>query len=123
MVLASFSFFNWQCLKSTRPGIPESVRETIASSGINGPELMKAIVHYSTPEDSSKLKALYWLIANMDGNYTVHYSIQDSLRRQYHFPPAKYKNYDALEDSWDSTQNVVGTLSYRADSFWIDKTS
>ncbi len=121
MVLALFSFFSWQCLKSTRPGIPESVRKTIVSSDINGPEFMKAIIHYSIPEDSNKLKALYWLIANMDGNYTVQYSVQDSLGHQYHFPPAKYKNYNALEDNWDSVENVVGTLSCRADSFWVDK--
>lgn len=121
MILALFSFFNWQCLKSTHPGIPETVRKTIASSGLNGPELMKAIVQYSYPADSIKLKALYWLIANMEGNYTVQYSVQDSVGHHYHFSPTKYKNYDALEDNWDSIQNLVGTLSYRADSFWVDK--
>ncbi len=121
ILLALFSFFNWQCLKSTRPGIPEAVRKTISVSGINSPELMKAIVHYTPPSDSNQLKALYWLLGNMDGNYAVQFSIEDSSGQKYHFPPSKYNNYDALENAWDSIERNAGPLEFHADSFWMDQ--
>ncbi|MBE0650547.1 MAG: hypothetical protein IH595_06870 [Bacteroidales bacterium] len=121
ITIALFGLFNWQCLKSTHPGIPQAVRKTISSSGINSPELMKTIVHYTTPADSDQLKALYWLLGNMDGNYSVQYSVEDSTGNKYRFPPSKYMNYDALEHAWDSTEDIVGQLSFHADSFWMDQ--
>lgn len=121
IILALFSFFNWRCLKSSNPGIPEPVRTTIDSSGINKPELLKAIVHYIKPADSNKRKAMYWLLANMKGNYTVHYVVKDSSGHPYHFKPSKFKNYDALEKKWDSIEKIHGPLIYKADSFWMDQ--
>jgi hypothetical protein len=121
ILLALFGLFNWQCFKSTRPGIPKAVRETISVSGINSPELMKAIVHYNAPADSNQLKALYWLLGNMDGNYTVQYTVEDSSGNQYHFPPSKYGSYAALENAWDSVEKKAGPLVFHADSFRMDQ--
>ncbi|MBN2637699.1 MAG: hypothetical protein JXR65_01280 [Bacteroidales bacterium] len=109
------------CLKSTNPGIPESVRKTLESSGINQPNLMRAVVNYSRPADSLRQKALFWLLTNMRGNYTVHYSIEDSTGKKYLFPPAHYLNLENLELSWDSVEVINGPLHYQADSFLLDQ--
>jgi hypothetical protein len=46
---------------------PENVRHSLIESGPNQSELIKVISHYSNmPQDSLKLKAAYFLIANMD---------------------------------------------------------
>ena len=120
IILAIFGLLNWKCLKSTRPGIPEPVRKTIDSSGINKPKLMKAIAYYNQPADSIQRKALYWLLGNMRGNYTIYQAVEDSSGRKYHFLPEDFKNYHALQQKWDSIEKVVGPLTYKADSFWMD---
>lgn len=116
-----FLFLSTSCLKSKEPGIPDAVRETLNESGINRQELMKAIVHYKSAKDSLKLEALYWLLANMRGNYTIYYNVEDSLGHQYSFPPNQYKNYIELKKSWDSVTQRHGPLSYKADSFLLDE--
>ncbi|MBN2614441.1 MAG: hypothetical protein JXR71_01995 [Bacteroidales bacterium] len=109
------------CLKSTKPGIPESVRRTMEASGINQPELMRAMVRYSKPADSLKQKALYWLLANMHGNYSVSYRVEDTTGHKYIFSPQRYSDYARLKISWDSVERLVGPLSYHADSFLLDQ--
>lgn len=81
---------------------------------------MKAIVHFNKPADSIQRKTLYWLLGNMRGNYTVYQVVHDSSDRKYHFPPQDFKNYNALEQKWDSIEKVVGPLTFKADSFWMD---
>jgi len=120
LLLAAFAFLNWQCLKSKQAGLPLSVVKVVSQAGINKPELMDAIGHYLAPADSIKKKALYWLIANMDGNYSVYYSIRDSLGKQYYFPPKNFSNYIDLKHSWDSEEQKLGNLIYQSDSFLVD---
>lgn len=115
-----FLLMNWQCLKSKKPGIPLDVVRVIANADLNKPELMNAIGEYMAPEDSLKLKSMYWLIANMDGNYTVFYSVRDSLGRTYTFSPSRYANYLELKHHWDSTEQRVGNLVFHPDSFLVD---
>lgn len=114
-------FLITSCLKSKHKGIPEPVRKTLELSGINQPHLMSAIVNYVHSSDSLKRKALYWLLANMPGNYSVHYSIEDSNGNKYLFPPENYDNYESLQLSWDSVEKTVGPLHFQADSFLLDQ--
>lgn len=110
----------WQCLKPNRPGIPPSVVQVLDQAGLNKPELMKAIIRYVGNKDSLKRKALFCLLAQMNKNYTVYYSVQDSLGNHYHFNPENYTNYLSLKHAWDSTEQVHGNLIYHADSFHVD---
>ena len=119
-LLVSMVFFQWQCLKPNRPGIPPGVQQVIRSAGINKPELMKAIGRYVEDKDSLRRRALFCLMANMDKNYSVFYSIRDSLGNHYTFNPANYKTYLQLKHAWDSTEQVRGNLIYHADSFRVD---
>ncbi len=119
-MLTAAMLFQWQCLKSTRPGIPVSVQKVIRRAGINKPELMKAIGHYVEDKDSLRLRALYGLLAQMDKNYTVFYSVQDTLGNHYTFDPEKFEDYRSLKRAWDSTEQLHGNLIYHADSFKVD---
>ncbi len=119
-ILVLSTLFHWQCLKSTRPGIPIKVQEVVRQAGINKPELMKAIGHYIEDKDSLQLRALYILMAQMDKNYTVFYSVQDTLGNHYIFDPEKFDSYLALKHAWDSTEQLHGNLIYHADSFMVD---
>ena len=125
IIIFFFSFLilvilQWQCLKSAKPGIPAGVRQVIDNAGINKPELMKAIGRYVAAKDSLKRKALFCLMAQMNKNYTVWYSVQDTLGNHYHFNPKDYPDYLALKHAWDSTEQIRGNLIYHADSFQVD---
>ncbi|MCD8186850.1 MAG: hypothetical protein LUD68_10565 [Rikenellaceae bacterium] len=59
------------CMGGCRYGnIPEEVHKAILLSGNNSSELMKVLHHYRRPQDSLKLQAAYFLIANMPGKYS-----------------------------------------------------
>jgi len=114
------AMLHWQCKKSTKPGIPADVRQVIRHAGLNKPELVKAIGQYVEDEDSLQRKALFCLMAQMNKNYTVYYSVQDTLGNHYFFPPKDYPDYLSLKHAWDSTEQYRGNLIYHADSFQID---
>ncbi len=119
-LLLALPLFQWQCLKSNRPGIPRTVQKVIRHAGLNKPELMKAIGEFVEDNDTLRLEGLYRLMAQMDKNYTVFYSVQDTLGNHYFFNPQKYDDYLALKHAWDSTERINGNLIYHADSFWVD---
>ncbi len=118
--LSALTMLSWQCLKSTKPGIPASVRRVIQNAGLNKPELVKAIGYYEKNKDTLQRKALFCLMAQMNKNYTVYYSVQDSLGNHYFFNPEKYPDYLSLNRAWDSTEQIRGNLIYHADSFRVD---
>ena len=120
VLFTALPLLQWQCMKSTRPGIPVEVQQVIKHAGLNKPELMKAIGRYVEDKDTLRRKALFCLMAQMDKNYTVFYSVQDTLGNHYFFPPEKYNNYLELKHAWDSTEQIKGNLVYHADSFRVD---
>jgi hypothetical protein len=119
-LLVTLLLCNWHCLKSTRPGIPSAVQRVLNRAGINKPELLKAIGYYVEKKDSLPLKAMYGLIAQMDKNYAVFYSVQDTAGNHYTFDPTAYPDYLSLKHAWDSTEQIHGNLLYHADSFRVD---
>jgi hypothetical protein len=118
--VSAMAMLQWQCMKSTKPGIPAGVLKVIQHAGINKPELVKAIGRYVKTKDSLQRKALFCLMAQMNKNYTVFYSVQDTLKNHYHFNPEDYPDYLSLKYAWDSTEQVRGNLIYHADSFRVD---
>jgi len=111
---------NWQCMKSVKPGIPADVLQVIQHAGLNKPELVKAIGRFVADKDSLQRKALYRLMAQMNNNYSVYYSVQDTLGNHYSFIPKDYPDYLSLKHAWDSTEQIRGNLIYHADSFRVD---
>ncbi len=120
IIFLIFVTLNWHCLKSKRPGIPVDVRQTFSLSGINKQQLILSLEPYFDNDDSIKLKAMYWLLANMKSNYTVHYHVQDTMGDLYVFNPELFPDYIHLKHHWDSLEQKVGNLIYKPDTFLLD---
>jgi len=108
------------CLKSKKPGIPKPVRKIISLSGINNVEFLAAIVRYKKPEDSLKLKALYYLISNMGSHYKITYKIQDSTGKTYTFPLQNYPDYPTLLLHFRLLEESRGRLTVEHDTIIMD---
>ncbi len=118
--VSALVMLSWQCMKSEKPGIPADVLQVIDQAGLNKPELVKAIGRYVKDKDSLQRKALFCLMAQMNNNYSVYYSVQDTLGNHYSFMPKDYPDYLSLKHAWDSTEQIRGNLIYHADSFRVD---
>lgn len=111
--------------------IPDNVEDMLELSGKNQKELEMVLDYYRSPKDSLKLKAAYFLIANMGSKYAYandsigeHKSILnfvDSVNRAMDYPKLEYK--DTLESQrlklerniivnmyWDSLNKRYGSL-------------
>ncbi len=63
--------------------IPSDVRMALEQAGINRPELEKVIAHYKATGERQKLKAAYFLIANMPGKYAEYYSCNEQAYEMF----------------------------------------
>jgi hypothetical protein len=113
-------FLTLSCTKSKDPGLPREVVDVINASGINRTELLKALVHYQNPEDSLKQKALYFLIANLPGNYTYECVAVDSLGDTL-FSDFQYDIDDSLFfDYLHLVRSEKGKIIFKKDHFQKD---
>ena len=108
------------CLKSNKPGIPESVRRVIDQAGLHKVAFLDAMVSYEAPEDSLKLKALYYLIANMGSHYEISYKITDSTGERYSFPIDDYPDYATLKKHLRLLKEKKGPLRVEHDTILLD---
>ncbi len=115
-----FLFGSSSCLKSKRPGLPSEVIEVLNISGIHKTELTKFILSTSQTKDSLKIDAAYFLISNLDKNYTAYYKLVDSSGNIYNIIPEDFNNYMEIRCFIDSIESTNGNLIYSADSFAID---
>jgi hypothetical protein len=76
-VLLVYSFSILISLFTSCSTTPKGVREALEASGINRAELEKVIEHYQTTGETQKLKATYFLIANMAGKCSEYYNYND----------------------------------------------
>ncbi|HTN22204.1 MAG TPA: hypothetical protein VL125_17130 [Pelobium sp.] len=72
---------------------PQDVEAVLQKAGKNRPELEKTINHFKQPEDSLKLKATYFLIANMDIHYSADYYWADSAGRRIDYNELDYPDF------------------------------
>jgi hypothetical protein len=80
------------------------VREVLAKAGDNRLELEKVIRHYGNSDDSIKLAAVNFLIANMDGHGYVVFALFDEAGTEIAFDNARYINYESLLVAWDQLE-------------------
>lgn len=62
---------------------PSDVRKALEQAGVNRPQLEKVIEHYKTAGEKQKLKAAYFLIANMPGKYAEYYSYNEQAYEMF----------------------------------------
>lgn len=108
------------CLKSKRPGIPDEVQQSLNNAGIRKPGLMKVLLTYQQHQDSLKLKSAYYLIQNLENNYTIKMSLRDTSENIIDIDIDKFSNYAAIQEYKDSIEIELGGISYKADSIWLD---
>ena len=108
------------CLKSNKPGIPEPVRRVINRAELHKVAFLNAMVSYDAPEDSLKLKALYYLIANMGSHYEISYKISDSTGKRYTFPIDDYPDYATLKKHLRLLKEKTGSLKVEHDTILLD---
>lgn len=82
-----------------RPDYSPEIREALSGAGDNHSQLTKVLEHYSkNPEDSLKLKAAQFLIANMPGKYSEYYD-------------APWQNIASALYRWDNVPNKEELLT------------
>ena len=90
---------------------PIKIETVLKKAGKNRLELEKAIIHYKKTKDPLKLKAVYFLIANMDIHYSVDYYLADSAGKKIEYNEFAYSDYDkavqALEEIKNKTHSIL----------------
>jgi hypothetical protein len=76
-------------------GYPVNVEATLKKAGKNREELEKVITYCRKTEDRLKLKAAYFLIANMDIHYSMDYYWEDISGKRVAFSELNYPNLNA----------------------------
>jgi hypothetical protein len=91
---------------------PANVRNVLAKASTNRYELIKALNYYksSKPGDSLRLKAMYFLVGNMDIHVGADYYWADSNKRRIYFNELDYPNFKESVNAFDSLKKVYGML-------------
>lgn len=115
-----FLFFIASCTKAPYPIVPEEVSATINKSGKNYVELLEAIVEYRKPEDSLKLKSLYYLLAHYPSHGYRTYLLHDTNGELIDYNIRDAKSYYELLQYRDSLARQHGELAFKRHYFGKD---
>jgi len=91
---------------------PPEVTEVLKKADDNRAELEKVLALYFAGDDTLKLQAAYYLIANMEGHCYATYTLEDSTGEQIDFNVLDYTDYGALRLAFDSLENHYGELDF-----------
>ncbi|NJM80784.1 MAG: hypothetical protein HC854_16400 [Flavobacterium sp.] len=85
---------------------PKLVNEVLNKAGKNRNELEKAIDYCIKTEDSLKLKAMYFLISNMDIHYTSDYYWENKEKEKIIYNELNYSDFDKAITEFDSIKKM-----------------
>jgi len=108
------------CENEHYPLIPGEVRKTIESAGRNNIEFMEAVVEFRHPDDSLKLRSLFYLIGGMRGEGYKTFLLQDTAGMLIDYNIRHASSYDSLIALKDSLQKVYGKLHFERHYFGRD---
>ncbi|MBD3170054.1 MAG: hypothetical protein GF307_11270 [candidate division Zixibacteria bacterium] len=92
---------------------PKEVEKTLELASENRSQLEDAIQYYSFLEDSLKMRAVFYLIENMEGHGYVTYALFDSTGNEINFNVLDYPDYPSLLASIDTLQSRHGELNFK----------
>ena len=103
-----------------RPGNrwPDAVQKALEQAGDHRGELEQVLRHFA--DDSLKLQAAYYLIANMPGHGYVEYALYDTSGAEVPFNVLDYANYGEMVKAWDSIAAIRGELDFKRKKFVYD---
>ncbi len=81
---------------------------------------MRVILTFQRPKDSLKLQAAYFIIQNLENNYSIKRSLTDSLNNKIIINIDDFQNLSSINKYRDSIENIRGELYYQADSILLD---
>ncbi|WP_159523837.1 transglutaminase domain-containing protein [Sunxiuqinia indica] len=110
------------CTISPNLKYPPAVEANLKNAGINRPELEKAISYFKQSGDSLKLKAAYFLIANMDIHHSETYYWKDRDGKRVPFNEFDYPDFPSAVAAMDSIKKIKGGLTFK-DTILEDLTS
>lgn len=86
---------------------PASVEQNLTKAGANRPELEKAIAYCQKTKDPQKLKAIYFLITNMDAHSSEDYYWQNETGTKIPYNELDYPTVEAATKAFEGikTQN------------------
>jgi hypothetical protein len=86
---------------------PAAVEQNLKKAGTNRTELEKAIAYCQKTNDSQKLKAIYFLIANMDIHSSSDYYWESKEGQKINYSELDYPNFDQAAKAFEivKTQN------------------
>jgi hypothetical protein len=92
---------------------PDSVEAVLRQSKGHRGELEKAIDHFKRSGDSLKLKAIYFLVSNMDIHYSENYYWVDSLGNKVSYNELDYPDFAASIQAFNSLKEKHKKLQPR----------
>jgi len=97
---------------------PKDVKKALELAKTNRYELEKVIQHYAN--DSLKLAAAYFLIANMPGQAYYKAKLVDTSGTKVPFDVLNYSDYTHMVAAWDSIEKKIGKIDYTRDTVIYD---
>jgi len=117
LLILSFILILFSC-QQNRGFLPSEVQIALDSAKTNKTELQKVINHYKN--DSLKLEAAYFLIANMEDHCYYKAKIVDTAGQDVDFRVLDYPSYDIMREAWDSLETKIGTIDFKRDTVIFD---
>ncbi|MFC1475319.1 transglutaminase-like domain-containing protein, partial [Candidatus Zixiibacteriota bacterium] len=99
------------------------INNALNSAEENRTELEKVITHYQNSDDTLKLKAALYLIANMEDHSYVTYNLIDSSGEVVNFNVQEFPNYDSLLKVVEIIEKERGEMDYeKSEKIFDNKT-
>lgn len=85
---------------------PKKVEDILNMSGRNRFQLEKAIDYFRKKGDSLQLKAIYFLIENMDIHYSINYYWADEQNQKIEFDELSYPNFESAIEAFNKLKET-----------------
>jgi hypothetical protein len=109
-LLALFFLLSSPSFSNAQKQYPEDVEAVLRQTPQNRAELERAIEYFLKQGDSLKIKAIYFLIGNMDIHNSVSYYWADSLGKRLSFNELDYPNFQSSIKGLDDLKKNHGQV-------------
>ena len=111
--LLLFLLFSFNLKAGIPAAYPPDVIKVLEKAGRNRHQLEAVLSHYSSPKDSLKLQAAYYLIANMEGHSFIISSLYDTNETKIEFDILDYPDFPSLMQGFKELDDKYGELDFQ----------
>ena len=115
--------FTAPCCARAAEEYPPEVLAALEKAGGNRPEIEKTLQYFREAGDPLKLKAAYFLTANMPGQNYAQYELRNSSGASVPFDPLAHAGYEAMVKAWNETEKIYGPMDWKAGAVTEDISS